>query len=53
MRYVVEFTSAPAALEGCAPEGVAEALAGILNKDLEFYWGSSVEVTPAPERSTV
>jgi hypothetical protein len=45
MRYVIEFTREPAALAACPAEGVAESLAAILNKDLEFYWDAQVTVT--------
>ena len=49
MNYIVEFapqSPSRSLVDEANPEHVAAALAKILNKDLEFYWGVRATVTP-------
>ena len=45
MKYVIEFIGS-SLVDEADPEAVAAALGKILDKDLRFYWGSGVVVTP-------
>lgn len=44
MRYVIEFNRGEP--DSSSPEDTAQALAKIINGNLNFYWGSDVTVTP-------
>jgi hypothetical protein len=45
MRYVIEFINS-SLVDKSDPQDVARALGKILDKDLRYYWGTGVTVTP-------